>query len=227
MPVLSAGKHRSPRKGACFMELASYLAGERWSDHPSCTHPLLAVLAREVNDHVTDTARGRLAPLIPQVIGVNGEDPRVMAWLARDAALTALPIASAERQGVAAVGILRCEQMLNELAGRSPAQLSAESAAALSEVPHAHRWALSFSRMGWGETRNFNKRSAPTIVHCSVVAIAESYVADRDERLVALLRRNIESCRRWLGTPETRGRQGSDTVDCVDRWAEICELTRT
>ena len=42
LPVLSRGKHRNPRKGACFMELASYLAGERWSDHPACTHPLLA-----------------------------------------------------------------------------------------------------------------------------------------------------------------------------------------
>ena len=50
VPVLSRGKHRSPRHGACFMELASYLAGERWSDHPACTHPLLAALARDVND---------------------------------------------------------------------------------------------------------------------------------------------------------------------------------
>src|SRR6266545_4298303 len=40
-PILSPGKHRSPRTGACFMELASLLAGERWSDHPACTHPLL------------------------------------------------------------------------------------------------------------------------------------------------------------------------------------------
>src|SRR5215211_5029994 len=39
MPQLSPGGHRSPRKGACFMELASYLAGERWSDPPGCTHP--------------------------------------------------------------------------------------------------------------------------------------------------------------------------------------------
>jgi hypothetical protein len=40
LPILSPGKHRSPRTGACFMELASLLAGERWSDHPACTHPL-------------------------------------------------------------------------------------------------------------------------------------------------------------------------------------------
>src|SRR3954451_19465820 len=31
MPVLSRGRHRNPRKGACFMELASFVAGERWS----------------------------------------------------------------------------------------------------------------------------------------------------------------------------------------------------
>ena len=48
------GSHRSPRRGACFMEFASYLAGERWSDHPACTDPVLASLARGVNDNLTD-----------------------------------------------------------------------------------------------------------------------------------------------------------------------------
>ena len=63
LPVLSRGKHRNPRKGACFMELASYLAGERWSDHPPCTHALLATVARLVNDFTSDVARPRLAHL--------------------------------------------------------------------------------------------------------------------------------------------------------------------
>ena len=84
------------------MELASYLAGEKWSDHPRCTHSLLAALARDVNDHVSDGYRVWLAPLIPDVIGLNTGDPRAHAWIARDAALAALPIVSAERQGVAA-----------------------------------------------------------------------------------------------------------------------------
>jgi hypothetical protein len=57
LPMLSPGKHRNPRTGACFMELASLLAGERWSDHPACTHPLLAALARHVNDHTSDAGR--------------------------------------------------------------------------------------------------------------------------------------------------------------------------
>src|SRR4028119_1371167 len=62
VPVLSRGKHRSARKGACFMEFAAYLAGERWSDHPSCTHPLLSELARLVNDSTSDAHRATQAP---------------------------------------------------------------------------------------------------------------------------------------------------------------------
>ena len=60
VPILSRGKHRNPRKGACFMELASYLAGERWSDHPRCTHPLLASVcpARQRPDVGRRSGRG-------------------------------------------------------------------------------------------------------------------------------------------------------------------------
>ena len=66
LPTLSGGKHRSPRKGACFMEFASLLAGEPWSDHPACTHPLLAAVARHVNDSTSDAGRARLAELSPR-----------------------------------------------------------------------------------------------------------------------------------------------------------------
>jgi hypothetical protein len=57
------------------MEFASYLAGERWSDHPACTHGTLAHLARLVNDLTSNTARARLTPLIPTVIGLTSDDP--------------------------------------------------------------------------------------------------------------------------------------------------------
>jgi hypothetical protein len=75
IPQLSPGKHRSPRNGACFMELASYLAGERWSDHPACTHPLVATLGRLVNGYTSDAGRGRLVGLVPSVIGLVSDDP--------------------------------------------------------------------------------------------------------------------------------------------------------
>jgi hypothetical protein len=63
LPILSPGKHRNPRKGACFMEFASLLAGERWSDHPACAHPLLAVVARHVN--VQDAVEGIAQACVP------------------------------------------------------------------------------------------------------------------------------------------------------------------
>ena len=56
------------------MEFASYLAGERWSDHPSCTDPVLASLARGVNDNLTDGRRDEIAIEIPRVIGLRGDD---------------------------------------------------------------------------------------------------------------------------------------------------------
>jgi hypothetical protein len=218
MPVLSRGKHRNPRKGACFMELASFLAGERWSDHPDCTHPLLAALARDVNDHVGDDARSQLVPLIPDVIGLNSDDPRADAWIAREAALTALPITSAERQGVAAVGLLRCERVLNELEGRSTHYVDPRSAAALDAVPQARDWARSFSAIGWGTPGSFSRRSAPAIVHSTVSGIAASYMTDSDAVLVDLLRRTIERCAEWFG---------HQTAPIgVDTWMELRDMTR-
>lgn len=198
MPVLSRGKHRSPKKGACFMELASFLAGEPWSDHPSCTHPLLASLARDVNDHVGDRARLRLAPLIPEVIGLKGTDPRVDAWIAREAALAALPVTASERQGVAAVGLLRCERMLNSLEGRPVHYVDPRTKAGLDDVPHARDWAGGFTALGWGSSGSFAKRSAPAIVHSAVSGIAAALVPNPDDILVELLERTIVLCREWF-----------------------------
>ena len=118
VPMLTRGKHRSPRKGACFMEFASYLAGENWSDHPRCTHPLLSAVARLVNDNTSDSARQRLASLIPAVIGLQSDDPRWNAVIARRAAVTALPQVSFEHQRALAVGLLTCERVLAALDGR-------------------------------------------------------------------------------------------------------------
>jgi hypothetical protein len=136
LPILSRGKHRSPRKGACFMEFASLLAGERWSDHPACTHPRLAAVARHVNDHTSDAGRARLAGLIPSVIGLTGEDLHIDARLALGSARLALPVVAAERQGVLAVAVLSCERVLAAVAWwgalsttRAPSAISAWAAA--------------------------------------------------------------------------------------------------
>jgi hypothetical protein len=71
LPQLRAGSHLTGDDGACFMEYASVLAGEPWSDRPRCTHPVVAALARLVNDATSPSGRVRLAELIPDVIGLN------------------------------------------------------------------------------------------------------------------------------------------------------------
>lgn len=217
MPVLSRGKHRSPRKGACFMELASYLAGERWSDHPACTHPLLATMARDVNDHISDRARPRLVPLIPSVIGLTGDDPRVDAWIAREAALVAVRVAAAERQGVAAVGLLRCERMLATLEGRTRHYLSDRTREALDDVPVARDWARGFAAMGWGGPGSFSRRSAPAIVHSAVSGIAAANGVNTDDLLVDLLERTVDLC-------TVTFRHDAGAVD-AGTWRELANLT--
>jgi hypothetical protein len=146
VPVLSRGKHRNPRRGACFMEMASYLAGERWSDRPACTHPLLAALARDVNDYTSDAGRGQLAGLIPSVIGLTGDDPRIDARIALVCARMALPVVAAGRQHVLAVSVLVGERVLAGLDGRPAGWLTEPSRAALAGVPNAAQWARDFSR---------------------------------------------------------------------------------
>src|SRR5689334_2064635 len=118
VPMLSRGKHRNPRKGACLMELASFLAGEKWSDHPACTHPLLAAVARLVNDNTSDAGRQELVPLVPSVIGLTGDDLQIDARVALRLATMALPVVAAERQCVMAVSVLACDRMLADLDGR-------------------------------------------------------------------------------------------------------------
>jgi hypothetical protein len=59
------------------MEYVSVLAGVPFTDHPKCTHPALAALARLVNDSIVDEEiRRGLARLAPDLIGVTG-DPRM------------------------------------------------------------------------------------------------------------------------------------------------------
>ena len=63
MPVLTRGKHKRPRNGACLMEYVSVLAGGPFTDAPACTDPTLATIARSVNDYSGDQQRQRLAIL--------------------------------------------------------------------------------------------------------------------------------------------------------------------
>jgi hypothetical protein len=212
VPVLSRGKHRSPRKGACFMELASYLAGERWTDHPACTHPLLAELARQVNDHVSDEARQTLLGLVPDVIGVTGSDLRIDLRIALRAARTALHVVSEEWQRVMAVGVLSCERLLADLDGRPGTALSRQSQAVLALAPGAATWARRYRRSDAISRRVFRGETAPTIVGYAVHGIASACVPDPDGMLRELLIGAIKDCRGGTQQREAAARGPSSTA---------------
>jgi hypothetical protein len=71
MPVLQPGGHLVPEDGACLMEYVSVLAGSAFSDHPPCTDPALAAVARLVNDACTDAGRQELAAFAPELAGTG------------------------------------------------------------------------------------------------------------------------------------------------------------
>lgn len=205
MPILSRGRHRSPRRGACFMEFASYLAGERWSDHPACTHGTLAHLARLVNDHTSDDARARLAPLIPSVIGLTSDDPLLDVVIAVRAASAALPVAAAERQHSQAVGLRVALMALAECDGAAGSESRALAMSALRSAPTADAWAVRFmAEIGPPRRRGMTARQCRDIVTGAVDGIAWACVDDADDRLVALLTAAVSDTSRFVAAARAR-----------------------
>ena len=98
LPVISRGRHLEPEDGGCLMEIASLLAGERWSDAPRCTHPLLAAVARLVNDEVGDEARQELLQLVPELVGAVGDGPATAPAIVRTCARVGLTIDPGSRR---------------------------------------------------------------------------------------------------------------------------------
>lgn len=215
LPMLGRGKHRNPKRGACFMELASYLAGERWSDHPKCTHPLLAMLARAVNDLTVDAERPKLAPLIPSVIGLTSDDPRWDAQISLRAAWAALSVAPADRQQTLAVAIVGAEKILDVLDGRPEGTLSAESADALAYCPRTARWAMRFCEGASLRPSRFVRDAGPSIISAAVQGIAEACVPDPDARLRDLLATVIDDCRAWAASTPAKDLDPVDWIPVV------------
>jgi hypothetical protein len=188
IPVLSRGRHRTPRRGACFMELASVLAGERWSDHPACTHPVLAELARMVNDRTHDAERQELLLLVPSVVGRRGDES---TWLRVSVAVAGRVVLDVPEptQRVLAGGLLQAEQ----LCSRDPslADTRRDAQVALSLVPGAVAWVDGLFVRTPISRKAFARHSAPTMVRHAVDGVVATGTPDVDRRLRALLEAGI------------------------------------
>lgn len=185
LPALGRGRHRSARRGACFMEYASVLAGERWSDAPACTAPSLGVLARAVNDCSSDAGRQQLVLLVPDAVGAwgDGDDVALGLRLARRAVLAALEHAKGTRRrtlSVALLGVLLADQREHR-----PADRDDEAADQQVRAPDsAMRWAAAFlARHPEGSAADRDSVSAS--IELAVLTVSEG--PDGDSRLRALL----------------------------------------
>ncbi|MGY1731702.1 hypothetical protein ACI798_09270 [Geodermatophilus sp. SYSU D01045] len=116
LPRLRAGSHAVPELGACLMEYVSVLAGATFDDHPRCTDPTVAALARLVNDASTDDGRPLLAAFAPVLVATGPlRDARRTAAVVRAAVQAAG--AAAEDGAVLARHLARAERRYARVTG--------------------------------------------------------------------------------------------------------------
>ena len=73
--ALESGSHEDFEHGMCVMEAVSYVAGEPWSDAPSCASPVITAFMVSWNDSLAAEPRNRLLkPLIPLLVGTRASD---------------------------------------------------------------------------------------------------------------------------------------------------------
>src|SRR6185312_16006004 len=68
--ALASGGHTGIDDGMCVMEAVAYVAGEPWSDAPSCACPVIGAFMRSWNDSLPNDKRTELLrPMIPSLVG--------------------------------------------------------------------------------------------------------------------------------------------------------------
>jgi hypothetical protein len=187
MPVLTRGKHRKPRNGACLMEYVSVLAGGPFTDAPACTDNTLGAIARAVNDYSGDAMRQRLA-LLASDLSIAGplELARQQA-LARRCLLSALPYSCGTRRRVLIVGLLGLERAAaGTTAGYSPDEVGMDAEFALLGSDTALREAIERIESLPVDPAQHQRRGLAAAIELAVATIAEE-ATDGDELLYRLL----------------------------------------
>ena len=196
LPVLSAGRHRGKRKGVCLMELTSILAGEHFSDHPRCTDPVLAAVARAVNDYSSHAARQRLAVLASELTWSAPAGPQLGYALARRCLLTALPFSRGERRHVLVVGLLGLDRAAHGRArGWRRGVLDLDTELALLSDERELAEAADLLRGLRVTPREYVRRGLPVAIEAAIRTIAGE-AEDADDILAALLTGCIGDVRR-------------------------------
>ena len=175
MDLLGPGTHTDPRQGCNVLELASVLAGERWSTSPQSVHPALATAAEAVNDLLTDDRKRLLVPLAPWLPGTNSADPRI--WPAVASACIRAALASAPEP---------------------------DQPRLLAELNRAREWLVLASSASGGQhgyrTRRLDRQWAMDASRSALLRVASSADPEAaDAALCQALVECINECRRLAG----------------------------
>lgn len=176
---LTIGSHLAPEDGACLMETVSIAAGLPFSDAPTCTPPLLAHLARLVNDASSTAGRQELSAFIPALATTSG------------AASAADRLATPDL--AAAIRLVRaCTEYALEV---HPTPLLWHFHALAVRLGRRHQKAGSAGRWGTlirrASTAAFLRGAAPRGLEASVTACVALQRDQRDPALAGLLRTGI------------------------------------
>ena len=202
LPFLSPGRHRRRRHGVCLMEYTSILAGERFTDHPRCTDPALAAVARAVNDYSSDAARQRLAVLASDLTAAHRTDPQVGYLLARRCLLTALPYSVLPRRRVLSVGLLGLGRASRDLSrGWRPDFVDVDTELGLMPYAGELEAAGEFLRAQGVTPDEYVRRGLPLAIETAIATIAAE-AADSDDVLLALLEDCLRDVRRSAAVPQ-------------------------
>lgn len=118
MPVLSRGRHAGPEEGACLMEYVSVLAGEPFSDHPTCVEPLLIRLAWAVNDAAPTQVRASLVLYAPRLAGTRNDSLLTAPMMLATCIDSVASNASIDEDAFLLAARARAHKRLNKLAHR-------------------------------------------------------------------------------------------------------------
>ncbi|HET7310025.1 MAG TPA: hypothetical protein VFJ17_01730 [Mycobacteriales bacterium] len=162
------------------MEYTSVLAGERFSDSPRCTDPVLAAVARAVNDYSSDRSRQRIAPYAGDLTTAHGAGDDVGRGIVRRCLLSALRYADGTRTHVLLVALLGVDRAAaGESRGWDHSMLSLDAELALlgreREVADAAAYVATLPVKAGEHAR----RASGIAVEIAVATIAES-AGDRD-----------------------------------------------
>ena len=184
---LQAGSHRSPREGVCVVELASALAGERFSDRPRCVCPVIAALLRSWNDRVSYKDRQRLAPYARRI--VDSRSSRQVTVLRRDICLIWAGVAVNGGPMRRVAGRLRARLRLLLLIGVRPAlslnEGAGEYAARVLFARHGEEVAFAMldrllavsAEDPLGDGRSLDEGSEPAPLATAIAAPAQERIA--------------------------------------------------